>query len=264
MPPLRSSVSWCSTLLSDCGPLVHETEQEFAKRLMTAVHGVSGRCVRVFRLAFKDIDLATVEVQGVWPGWPEMVVRLAPTAEGPGPAARGPQPRPAIGNESEDTDLLEQVLQGPTHGRPRGRGRGRGGQTSCQLRQALVSSLPFDPATQADQDELVALMREEHVLLPEAGSAEEPAERALECPVMAASLDRGFQESVLTVIDTCQQANGCVEAAFAESDDDEVVGEAADDAAPDDPVINAGDGEGSQVEEVPDENPSSAHSVLGR
>ena len=62
-PLLGSRVPWCLGA-SQHGPLVHETEQSFAKSLLSAAHDVGAELVTVSRMSFRNVDLCTVEVTG--------------------------------------------------------------------------------------------------------------------------------------------------------------------------------------------------------
>ena len=230
--PLQSQVPWCSSVL-DRGPLVHSTEQLYAKSLVESLRRMGGDAVRIARMTFTDVNLSTVEATGVAPGWEQIVVRAAPETRKPEPVH--PQPPVEDGASAAAAagfDLLEEVMQGPAAPRARGRGQGRGQRTSSALREVVVAALPLDASLQQSLDaELACLLKEENVLPPEETRQGHDAQllgRALEDPVTAASLGEDSRRSFIQAVEVCQRAEISVEAAFAESDDDEVEGEAVD------------------------------------
>ncbi|CAE7198521.1 unnamed protein product, partial [Symbiodinium sp. CCMP2456] len=233
-PLLGSRVPWCQAALQH-GPLVHETEQSFAKSLLNAAHDIDAELVTVSRMSFQDVDLCTVEVTGKWIGSEDLVIHLLPDEEHPedsDPRVAAP-PSAAVlpdAGPGEGFDLLEEVLHGPRRARGRGRGRGRGGRTSADLRQGLIASLPFDPASMQDEleSELQSLLQEHHVLLPPEPAANQSGDAMgdlLQDPVMSASLPEAFGESLQEAVTTCQQADAGLHAIFPESDDEQVQGE---------------------------------------
>ena len=225
---LESQVAWCSQALQK-GPLVREAEQEFAKTLLDELSDLRGQAIHIRRMSFRDVDLSQQH-------------------QGPDAGAR-----PALPDEPEtqDMDLLSQLLEGPSRGR--GRARGRGGRTSSQLRKAFASSLPFDQPSESElQAELATFLQEEHLLPPEPATTSDPRqrlERAVEDPVAVASMDPSFGESVLDAVGICRTADEGCEAVFSESDDNEVVGESDD--------VKHGDESEEAVQEVVEEGPPS-------
>ncbi|CAE7247452.1 unnamed protein product, partial [Symbiodinium sp. CCMP2456] len=252
-PPLGSQLPWCSQALQH-GPLVHETEQSFAKSLLHAAHDVEGEFVTITKMSFQNVDLCRVDVTGACEGCREIVVnyllsdaqqqpdRIPPGAAAPvAPVLPDAAPAPGF-------DLLAEVLHGPSRARGRGRGRGRGRHTSSQLRQGLIASLPFDHSSVQDEleSELQSLLQQHNVnteLGPEAAAAEHgdgtsnSVDRLLEDPVLSASLPESFRESLQQAVNICREADECPHAAhavFNESDDEQVQGESLEEDAADD------------------------------
>ncbi|OLP84281.1 hypothetical protein AK812_SmicGene34868 [Symbiodinium microadriaticum] len=240
---IGQQVKWCSNLLQS-GPLCHFSEQEFAKRLLEIFHECRASAVVITRLAFQDLDLCTVVVEGSWDSWEDLTVRFA------GQQAAGEEDEQAIDvpqavaddglPESADQpdqgnhfDLLAEISEGGgVQKRGKGKGRGRGRGTSSELRRGLVAALPFDPTIQQElQREFQQFLADEHVQ-PEIVLPDRPGcsdiERTLRDPAIAASLDAETTESVLEAVATCRQANPDLEACFAESDDGEIVEDTVD------------------------------------
>ena len=137
MDTVASRLRWCSSLL-DKGPLLQYTEQEYAEHLIEDFEQHGASSIAFSRLAFADVDLATVEVTGVWPGWQELVVEpgVARTVEA---EQRGPAEARALAkpDNSAGQDLLSEFLGEDVPARGRGRGRGRG--RDSRVRQRITS-----------------------------------------------------------------------------------------------------------------------------
>ena len=242
---LRSSLSWCSQLLAE-GPLLHYTEQEFADHLLDCVHVTQASWLCITRLAFKDVNLSTVDVIGPWPEWEDLMVAAGADCQDAVPA--GPQeaaPVAASGARqaaplTEAFDLLAEIGGGP----PKGRGRGKGKRTNAELRKSVVAALPFDPAAhEALQAHVQDLLAEEHVLEPESDLLVSAASRQgtsdvvdaaavvreIQDPVVSASVDATFTESLAEAVACCREASLSAEAAFEESGDEDIVDESVRD-----------------------------------
>ncbi|CAE7246401.1 unnamed protein product [Symbiodinium sp. CCMP2456] len=273
--PVQSRLKWCSQLLEQ-GPLKHYTEQEFAKHLLERFHEFSADTISLTRLSFRDVSLSTVDITGVWPGWTELLVNsdvgaglhvAADAGAGQDVQAADAVAGPAGGvAEAASFDLLEEVVGGVSRGR--GRGRGRGKQTSSQLRQKLVASLPVDPHLQEHVEaDLQALLAEEQIMLPDPAVGRdavgeghvhvENAGNMLDDPVLLASLDAEFKESMLSAAACCTEANTGQSAIFEESGDEAIIEESCETVEQDiDPPPATGgsaDDEGAEPFEDPDE-----------
>ena len=211
---------------------------------------------------FEDVDLRTVLLKGVWRGWQPLLVRTdssIPSADDdmvPAPEQAAQPVADASESfllQSQSFDLLEEVAGAPqqTSRRGRGKGRGKGKSRSSQVRNSLIAALPFDPAMDRDlQAELEALLADENVLLGGAATATRFS-------------DAASAREILDAVRICQDANPPDGAHFAESGDDEIVGDSVDlDLEPeaDDAGIPA---DGDEDEEQPSTSSASRSSASG-
>ena len=237
---IRHELKWCSSLLQS-GPLCHFSGQEFAKHLLGMFHESCACAVVVTRLAFQDVDLCTVIVEGSWDSWKDLTVRFA-GQQPVGEEDEQPGDAPAVAddalpessdqpNQGNHFDLLAEI-SGGSGVRKQGKGKGRGRGTTSELRRGLVAALPFDPTVHQElQREFEQFLADEHVQ-PELVLPDRPAcseiERALRDPAIAASLDAAAAESVLKAVESCRQADPDLEVAFDESGDDDIVEDSMD------------------------------------
>ena len=230
LPSIGSQLRWCSSLVS--GPLRHRTEQEFAKLLLEQCLESGAVAVGMTRLRFDDVDVATVQTGGTWPAWKDIMVPASSQPlqeEAPlDPAVLEPPGEPVVAAQA--FDLISEVAGdvGASRGRGRGggRGRGRGKETTKQIRNRLIASIPVDNNLDEALDaELQQLLSEQNILPPEAdvlGSAADLHE-AVQDPTMVACLDENFAGEVIDVVRGCREANPEPRVTFQESDDDDIV-----------------------------------------
>ena len=236
LPSVGSQVRWCSSLLAS-GPLLHHTEQEFAKLLLEQCRELGAIAVGMTRLRFEDVDLATVQTAGTWPGWQDILVPASSQPlqeEAPGDLDMldddGDDPPGRPSDAGQAFDLVAEVAGNDPvsrgRGRRGGRGRGRGGETTKQIRNRLVASIPVDAGLDEALDvELKELLKDQNILPPEAdviGSAA-GLHGAVQDPTVVASLDDTFAQEVIEAVDDCREVHAEPEAVFQESDDDEIV-----------------------------------------
>ena len=238
LPALHSELSWCSTLL-DVGPLHHETEQTVAKALLGLYHEHGASSISLTRMAFRDINLSTVEVSGVWEGWQPLVVQ-GPSAEATAEhAGEAPLPddrdqdEPAISDAGNCFDLLDVMSEAVPRAsrRGRGKGKGKGKLKSSQVRNSLIAAMPFDASLQGDLErELQQVLEEEQILLPEPVGEAPLLEQVLQDPVMAETIAASSAADLCDAVQLCSEAQeqSARPAAFAESDDDQILGDSVD------------------------------------
>ncbi|CAE7769561.1 unnamed protein product [Symbiodinium sp. CCMP2456] len=230
LPSIGSQLRWCSSLLVS-GPLRHYTEQEFAKLLLEQCLEFGAVAVGMTRLQFDDVDVATVKTAGTWPAWKDILVPASsqplPEEAQADPGVLEPPAEPVVAAQS--FDLISEVAGDvPARGRGRGggRGRGRGKETTKQIRNRLIASMPVDNNLDEALDaELHQLLSEQNILPPEAdvlGSAADLHD-AVQDPTVVACLDENFAGEVIDAVHGCREVNPEPRVAFQESDDDEIV-----------------------------------------
>eukprot|EP00439_Symbiodinium_sp_Y106_P065057 s2155_g10.t1 len=243
LPAVHSELPWCSSLL-DVGPLHHVTEQTVAKTLLGLYHDHGASFISLTRMAFRDINLSTVEVSGAWEGWQPLVVQGPSAVATAGDAGEDPclddddddqdvQDEPEVANAGNGFDLLGMVSAPvPRAGRRgKGKGKGRGKLKSSQVRNSLVAAMPFDASLQGDLErQLQQVLEDEQIMLPEAVGEAPLLEQMLQDPVMIETIAASSAADLCDAVQLCTKAQpaSAVPCAFAESDDEQILGDSVD------------------------------------